>query len=169
MRLTIIPVEDFPKEVKQPPTDDLIEVYKTCLLLRDVCWRRKLGGLNAIQVGIPWALFVMAFWPGIAEKDWHFFLNPSYEPLSDEKQDARVRFPNVEDRNSRYFLVKRYKDIKYQVTELVVDGQPKLVEKTGTDNEFGIFVQHECQLLAGKYPHQEGEEYWFRNGVLTPK
>jgi peptide deformylase len=162
MRLTLIPVEDFPKEVQPTPTEDLIEVYKTCLLLQDLCQRKRLQGLSALQVGIPWALFVLCHWEKDNQLVWHYYLNPSYTPVSDEKQFQVVRFVNVERDRRRYFLVKRYKDIQYRVHELIVNTQPELVERVGTDPAFGIFVQNECDLLSGKYPHVEGEEYWLR-------
>jgi len=161
MRLSIIPVENFPKEVTPTPTEDLNEVYKTCLLLQDVMFRKGLGSLSAIQVGVPWALFVCSWFPGCKPEDQHFYLNYSYTPLSDEKQDAIVRFVNVEGRDSRYFLVKRYKYVEYRLSELVIDTQPKLIERVGTD-DLGMFVQNEAELLAGKYPHVEGEEYYLR-------
>lgn len=167
-KLTAIAVEDFPKEVLPTPTGDLIEVYKTCLLLQDYCQRKKLGIVSAIQFGIPWMLFVCAWFPGYRPEDWRYYLNYSYKPLSDEKQDAMVRFVNVEERDSRYFIVKRHKQVEYQLTELVIDTQPKLIERVGTD-ELGIYVQNEYELLTGRYPHVEGEEHWFRNGALIPK
>ena len=156
LKLAIVPVEEFPKEVKQTPTEDLIEVYKVCLQIQDLCQTLKLGGMSAIQVGLPWALFVCRM------PDWRYCLNYSFEPLSEETHTAVTRFINVERQESRYFLVKRYKEVKYRLQELVVKNQPELVERVGTDADLGLLVQNECGLLAGKFPHVDGEEYWFR-------
>lgn len=141
------------------PTDDLIEVYKVCLKLQGICSRRKLGNLSATQAGIPWSLFLLF---DFQADRFRFFLNPNYVALSEEKQDFAVRFVNVETDRSRYFIVSRYSQIEYRLQELVIESQPNLVELIGTDQMLGMFVQNECEVLAGRFPHVEGEEYWLR-------
>lgn len=157
MKYAPVPVEEFPKEISLTPTEDLIEVYKTCLHLERLCEHLKIGGISAFQVGIPWALSVFSH-----NGRWRRFLNYSYVPAAPEKQPSIVRFVNVERGNCRYFLVWRHKNIEYRLQELIVESQPELVERVGTDSELGVFVQNECELLAGRYPHLDGEEFWMR-------
>lgn len=156
--MRLIDPSDFPA-VTPTPTHDLIEVYKTCLLIQDLCVRRRVGGLSAPQVGVPWALSVCCLKPG----DWRYFLNHSYTPVSTEKKPALVRFVNVEAESPRYFMVRRYEHVQYHAHELVVRSQPELIPITGTDPALGLFLQNESELLAGNLPHVDGVEYFVRN------
>lgn len=155
MRL-VTPAE-FPTAITPTPTDDLIAVYKTCLLIQNLCEHKRISGLSAPQVGVPWALSVFRH-----GQTWRHLLNHSYTPLSDEKKPTLVRFVNVEAGSSRFFMVKRYASVEYRTQELIVNTQPELVEHVGTDAVLGLFIQNECELLSGRFPHVDGEEYWLR-------
>lgn len=156
--MRLIRPDEFPTDIIQTPTEDLIEVYRTCLLIQRLCTSKRISGLSALQVGVPWALSVCCFWP----HEWRYFLNYSYTPVSTEKKPSLVRFVNVEGDSARYFMVGRYETVEYRLQELTVKTQPELVEHVDTDAILGLFIQNECELLSGRFPHIEGEEYWLR-------
>ncbi len=137
------------------PTDDLIEVYKTCLLIQDLCIRKKISGLSALQVGVPWVLSVCCFKP----HEWRYFFNYSYTPISSKKKPTLTRFVNIEKEEARYFLVDRYEKVEYNTKELIVTNQPEVIEHTGTDSVIGLFIQNEFELSRGRFPDKDGEEY----------
>ena len=156
--LRVVSAGEFPAAVSPTPTDDLLAVYGQCLRIEALCLTRRLSGLSAIQVGLPWVLSVCCLQPG----RWRYFMNYSYSPLSPEKKPCLVRFVNVESAGCRYFLVQRHAAVQYHAEELVLNPQPALVTLSGTDNTIGQFIQNECDLLVGKFPHLEGQEYWLR-------
>lgn len=150
-----------PKEFPVPsltPIDNLIEVYKTCLLIQNLCTRNRISGLSALQVGIPWVLSVFCLKPN----EWRYFLNYSYIPISQEKSPTLTRFVNVENNSVRYFMVQRYQKVEYKIQELIVNNQPEIVENIGVDPIIGLFIQNEYELSCGRLPHVEGVEYWIR-------
>jgi len=158
MRLGLVSVGDIPREVNDTPTDNLIEVYKTCLEIQRVLATLTVACLSAVQVGIPWVLSVCQ----TAPKTHRYFLNYRFTPTSDEKEKQAVRFVNIEKGESRYFLVDRFKSVNYSLHELVVDTSVNLVPRTGTDSALGHLVQHECEIIRGMFPHLVGEEYWIK-------
>jgi hypothetical protein len=150
-----------PSEFLKPEstsTENLIEVYKKCLLIQDLCVKKRISSLSALQVGLPWMLSVCCMKPN----DWRYFFNYSYTPLSIEKKPTLIRFVNVEAENARYFMVQRFEKVEYRTHELIVNAQPEIVEHVGVDQTIGLFIQNECELYAGFLPNIEGTEYWIR-------
>lgn len=155
--MRLINPTEFPTSVLMP-TDNLIEVYKTCLLIQDLCIRKRISGLSALQIGVPWLLSVCSF----KSNEWRYFFNYSYTPISLEKKPTLVRFANVEYDSARFFMVNRYQKVEYHTCELIVENQPEILNYTGNDPIIGLFIQNEIELANGKFPNHEGVEYWIR-------
>jgi peptide deformylase len=146
----IVPVDEIPEIVVDCPTDSLVDLYEICLQMQQVCRSNDGIGLSAVQVGIPWKLFVVRYTgrnprPGNIDF-FRYFVNCNYTPLTGDKEKSlegclSLRKPNGE---LRYFEVERFRRIKLVGQELKVTPKLGLV---GLDVEYSdvyrIVYQHE--------------------------
>lgn len=149
--MNLVPVEKIPDktDVVNIP-DNLAEVYNVCLQMEEVCKKENGIGLSAVQVGIPWRLFVI-------KKDGKFkyMVNCEYEPTDDEKVVSNEGCLSLKkgDGSLRFFKVDRYKSVKISGKELVSEENLALenFEKTfeAKDIYFGIVYQHEIDHHNG--------------------
>ena len=119
--MKIVPTADMPDVITDCPTDDLLTIYAQCLQMEQICKKEEGIGLSAVQVGLPWRLFIVRY-----DEQTRFFVNCEYDPIWPEKQKSlegclSLRNP---DGSYRYFLVERYKHIRVTGQELEV--LPKL-------------------------------------------
>ena len=79
--LSVVSVDDIPK-ANPTPCDNLVDVYRFCLELRSLCEKLHGTGLSAVQVGVPWDLFVIRGLPKslqIAGESCGYFVGCGYE------------------------------------------------------------------------------------------
>ena len=59
--MKLVELEDLPKleDIQDVPLDDPMKVYKLCQEMEAICERENGIGLSAVQVGIPWKLFIV--------------------------------------------------------------------------------------------------------------
>jgi peptide deformylase len=111
--MKIVPVEEIPKAV-ETPTDDLVKLLKVCLEMQILCEKENGLGLSAVQVGIPWKLFVLKNKPG-ANDAYSYYINCNYEPTASSKPTTSlegclsIRSPRG---RLRLFEVERQDEIK---------------------------------------------------------
>lgn len=137
--ISIIPVADIPKA--QPcPTDNLQSLLKLCLEMADLCEKEQGIGLAAVQVGVPWRLFIVK----IGDR-YRYFLNCSY-------QSNENRMPSIEGclsirtptKGLRYFQLDRYPEVEVSGFELVTEPTLAVVPvKELFSEEVGVCFQHE--------------------------
>jgi peptide deformylase len=122
----VVPIDQIPKkeDIRDVPTESPIGVYRLCQEMEGICERERGVGLAAVQIGIPWRLFIVK-----SENDkftkrglYGYFLNCEYEPLTDERVVSlegclSVRSPDGRRRN---FQVERYADIRLKGTQLTI-------------------------------------------------
>jgi len=122
--------------------------------MAELCIKEHGIGLAAVQVGIPWKLFVVRYInEGTSATAWiptndqfRFFVNCRYVPLSEEKEKSlegclSIRRPNGD---FRHFEVDRYKQVKVEGHELLVSPELKVEPVTVEPKGFHNFVfQHE--------------------------
>lgn len=144
----LIPAKE---QVVDAPTGDLIGLYKVCLQMAHVCVEENGIGLSAVQVGIPWRLFVVR-----TESDEHsfdYFVNCEYEPAGDGS-----KAPGIEgclslrnrDGSLRFFEVFRHRKVRLKGHRLVTDPELALepVDLTA-EGKYGIVYQHEVDHDQG--------------------
>jgi len=172
--IKIVPIDQIPK-ANPCPMDDLINLYKTCLSLEKLCEKESGIGLSAVQVGIPWDLFVIKF--GVLtggpsdsskEKDqtyYRYFLNCKYDPIDNDKEKSLEGCLSLrtKDGKLRHFEVERYKHIRVIGSELVSreDGL-KVIDFAYNPDEsdyYKIVFQHESDHSLGILINQIGKEY----------
>ena len=120
--LSIVPVEKIPKEVVDCPTDNLLQVYKTCLQMAILCVKENGIGLSAVQTGIPWRLFIVRYMSN-GKDSFRFFLNSRYTALADEKEKSLEGCLSIRNAKGdfRHFQVDRFANIKVEGQELKTD------------------------------------------------
>ncbi len=140
--LRIVPVADIPT-AQDTPTDNLIELYKTCLLMEQVCLTNHGIGLSAVQVGIPWKLFIVR----TDRTSFEYFVNCEYEPEGDEKVKGVEGCLSIRDSDGelRMYQVERWKKVRVKGQRLTVSGKPALVPVDWIEDDelYTIVYQHE--------------------------
>lgn len=152
--MNIVPVSEIPK-ANGTPTDNLIEIYKTCLKMEATCLKHDGAGLSAVQVGIPWDLFIVRYESPLR---FRYFLNCNY---SEKKVDfaSASKFESIEgclslvdaDNKIRRFAVERYPTVQVVGQELVISPDLKLVaiDLILNDDYETIVFQHEIDHGLG--------------------
>lgn len=166
--LHIVPVEDIPKseDVKNVPLDQLAEIYKICTKMVDVCEAENGIGLSAVQVGLPFKLFIMKGSENsklCQPEQYCFFLNCTYEPscvpsdldkevvkatsiegcLSIRSPEGRLRHFRVERYTNILLNGLRFFDTKLEIEEMKnvpIDGFEAIVLQHEIDHHFGVTI-----------------------------
>lgn len=130
--MEIIPVEQIP-HAKPVPLDRPMEIYKTCLQMEQICKKNKGIGLSAVQVGIPWNLFVIkrnVFEPQnvvslVADSKFDYYLNCKYTPTTDKKQDSVEGCLSLLNEAGRFrqFLVQRFAEVRVTGQRLLAEDE----------------------------------------------
>ncbi len=157
--MLIVEVNQIPKveEVVDVPLDDPIAVYKVCQKMREVCEKENGIGLSAVQVGIPWKLFLVkgdGTCPFIPEGGYGYFANTEYEATSDKQVVSLEGCLSIrsQDGQLRSFQVSRHQKI-------ILNGFYKLdfdssIEFRPFDE--GLDVANEGVVFQHEIDHQRG-------------
>jgi peptide deformylase len=138
--LKIVPAEEIPKEAIAVPKDDPVAVFKLCKEMEQICRTHNGIGLAAVQVGIPWSLFIVK-----ARKGFRHLADCSYKPMTDEKVSSIEGCLSLPRRN---FLVSRWSKVFIEGVELVVkNGRPEFVDFTYETSD--VVWQHEADHQLG--------------------
>jgi len=160
--MNIAKLDEIPKAEKivDTPIDDLLSVYKVCQEMDEVCTNEEGIGLSAVQVGIPWRLFILKNSSGNFES----FVNCRYEPVVSEGKSASVEGclslkPNGK---LRRFRLERWNKIRLVGHVLFVDHKGKLnLKKIDYETQpdiYNIVYQHEIDHQKGILISDLGEE-----------
>jgi len=153
--MIIIEAGSIPGTVVAVPPDSVIEAFKVCSEMEMICLERQGVGLAAVQVGVPWQLFVVG-----KGRKFQRFVNCSYEPTHQkmvERIEGCLSLPN------RLFRVKRFWKVRVTGHQLVLDnGEPTLVEYDEEHDD--VVFQHEIDHQNGILISDIGREL---HGYLT--
>jgi len=142
--MKVVPVEEIPtlEKITDIP-EDLLEVYKICKQMEKVCIDCSGIGLHAVQVGIPWNLFIVK-----TNDEFEYYVNCGYEPVGDEKTTSIEGCLSLldEENNFRRFQMVRHMVVKVSGSKLV-RGEKDLTlvdfcENIHAENQ-GVVFQHE--------------------------
>mgnify|MGYP003994857587 FL=1 len=83
--MEVVNVKDIPngKDIRRVPVGDReerIHVYKICKQMEKICNENEGIGLSAVQVGIPWRLFIIK-----TDDKYEHFVNCTYEQVGDDQ------------------------------------------------------------------------------------
>lgn len=134
------------KEISDTPVTDLLDVYKTCLKMQELCDQEHGLGIAAIQVGVPWRLFLIK-----GGNAYGYYLNCKYEPIGDEKVVSFEGCLTLKDGEQlRQFQVLRYKKIRLIGQKLIIPELKIIDINEEIDLNESIVFQHEidhCFLI----------------------
>lgn len=159
--MLIVPPDQIPTNVTDCPDDRPVEVYRICKQMHAVCQANNGVGLAAVQVGVPWRLFVLAQEDG----SYRNFLNCLYS------QDNPDKFESVEgclsirgpDGKMRYFKLDRFESITVAGRELIEKnntlGVVAFQAKLSGRNLLNAVFQHEIDHQNGVLISDVGKEY----------
>lgn len=165
--MQLVEVRDIPsiEEVKDVPTDNLVEVFKLSKEMEALCLKEHGIGLSAVQVGIPLKLFVVRLnsEKTLGRKGFFCFVNTNYQPL-DEAVDISlegclsIRSPSGQ---LRHFQVPRYREIALTGYTLEVNGAELSLQELQNvvlSGEESIVFQHEIDHQNGVLISDIGKE-----------
>ena len=147
-KLKIVPISQIPNS-KDTPVSDLMDIYKIFLDMEMLCKKESGLGLSAVQVGIPYNMFIVMM-DGVA----NYYVNCIYEPVSFEQMDSIEGCLSIFDSFGKLIRYKltRYSTIRVKGSRLgEKNGKPILLEvdKVCCGLESIIF-QHEIDHSFGK-------------------
>lgn len=147
--MKLVQVADIPTMAVDVPVDNLVSVLNVCLQMEDLCIRSDGVGLAAVQVGLPWRLFLVK----VGDK-FEYYVNCTYSP------EGGDRFPSIEgclsirseDGSLRYFQVERYRKIRVKGYKLVTRPDLKLepVDFAVSEEFLSVVFQHEADHFFGR-------------------
>lgn len=154
------------------PLDDLMQVYKVCRQMEVLCDLERGIGLSAVQVGLPWKLFLVkgnGTCPLVPKGKFGYFLNCNYEKVTDETVVSiegclSLRSP---DGRLRSFKVERSNVIRICGYRLLEDSDSQSglkivpIDQVINVDEEGIVFQHEIDHHNGILISEIGDEIFF--------
>lgn len=151
--LVIVPVDKIPTSTSSPPTEKAL-LYRACQELQEVCEQHEGIGLSAVQVGLPWRLFVIKF-----KKNYEYFVNCRYEPVGSEVGGSvegclSIKTPSGEP---RFFEVERFKIVRITGHQMTDDGELIPIDRT-VEGYYATVFQHEIDHQYGILISDKGKE-----------
>lgn len=152
-------------QIMDVPIDELGKVYRVCQDLQSLCEKEKSMAISAVQVGIPWKLFLVkgdGTCPLISKDEYGYFINCTYEPTNKERVVSLERCLSVRssDGQLQHFQVERQNIIKVFGIKLLIKSRyivEKIDEEIRIDQQGGLF-QHEIDHQEGKLISDVGKE-----------
>jgi peptide deformylase len=154
--LKIVPVVDIPK-AKDVPLESLMDIFRLCTKMEKICDVNDGIGLSAVQVGVPWNLFIVK-----RNRHFEYYVNCDYTGHGEKIKSVEgcLSLRN-EDSTFRRFEVERFSRVRIKGKQLVVSGMPSLVLNDVDREEINIFsivFQHECDHSRDVLVSQIGRE-----------
>ena len=160
-KLSIVPIEEMPKPqmILDAPTDDTVALFILARKMQALCQEEDGIGLSAVQVGIPWRMFVLNL-----PQDVLVFLNCSYRPVGEDKVQSLEgcsSIPRNGDGERLQFVVDRYAKIEIVGQKLVWDQNIEVVPYP--ERQFsgfaGVVLQHEIGHQMGELISNIGKPF----------
>ena len=158
--IKIVSPELIPTQIEKFP-ENLIEIFKVCTVMERICTDFDGIGLSAVQVGIPWDLFIV-----LKEEKYEYYLNCKYKGVGDKitSIEGCLSLRN-KDGVLRRFEVMRYPLITLEGKQLIVSEKGlELIDISCTikDGLYPIVFQHEIDHSTSILISEIGKEIELR-------
>ena len=164
--MRIVELDKLPKleDIEETPTEDLVLLYKVCCDMRELCEKENGIGLSAVQVGLPWKLFVMKI---MSESsfgkvgDYVYLVNCEYEGDTEKVQSIEGCLSIKDKDKMRHFKVERFTEIQlngYQLIDTPELSLKKIENQLISLQEQSIVIQHEVDHHRAVLISDIGEE-----------
>lgn len=142
-QLSIVAPNLIPKG-QSVPLDDLISIFRLCTQMECICLNNDGIGLSAVQLGIPWNLFVVLKRKG-RKVDFEYFIDCSYTGIG-EKYPSVEGCLSLKDKsgNLKRYKVQRFEKIRLTGKQLVVGDKIEVKDvDREADGVYAVVLQHE--------------------------
>jgi peptide deformylase len=166
--MKLVELEDLPKleDIQDVPLDDPMKVYKLCQEMEAICERENGIGLSAVQVGIPWKLFIVksdGSCPFIEKGKYGYFANTNYKATDEELIVSLEGCLSIRslDGQLRFFQVPRHKYVQLCGQRLYIDDKDLNFIKIDcliSIAELGVVFQHEIDHHSAVLISNVGKE-----------
>jgi peptide deformylase len=166
----IVNIDQIPKvdQITDVPLEETSKVYDVCLQMEALCDITNGIGLSAVQVGIPWKLFVVKSDgknPLIPKGRYGYFANCDYEEVTDTERIVSVEgclSIRSEDGQLRFFQVERSQKIRIYGYKFNTNDFEKF-DCELDPYEQGVVFQHEIDHQKGTLISDIGKEIFIWN------
>jgi peptide deformylase len=147
--LFIVPENEIP-EAQIVPTDNLLNIFRIITQMEKVCTEKGGIGLSAVQVGIPWKLFIVQ-----RDHKYEYYLNCEYAGVGDLSKSIEGCLSLLdEDGDFRRFEVDRFPVALIKGQQLKISAAPALELEEFSRLEEGLMavvfqheIDHQNQIL----------------------
>lgn len=164
--ISLVDIDKIPKEVIDTPTDNLMDVFRVCTKMQTLCEKEHGIGLAAVQVGIPWRLFILKadeYSPFDMPGQYGYYINCDYifkleNYILSLEGCLSVRSPSGQ---LRFFQVQRFETIILNGLKLKVglDLELQILKDVEIDARHqGVVFQHEISHNRGELISDVGKE-----------
>jgi peptide deformylase len=158
MQYNLVKLEDIPLSTKNPLDEiDIVEVFKICNQMENICRRNNGIGLSAVQIGLPWDFFVVN-----RNDSFEYYLNCKYEPSGDRVVSIEGCLSLLDDLGG----IKRFETQRH--SSVLVKGQRVSFQDRISIDDFSsleeglysIVFQHEIDHSFGVFIKDIGKEVY---------
>jgi len=152
--MEIVPVKDIPKYLEDMPLDKPMEIFKVFQKMEKLCVAENGVGLSAVQVGIPWPMFLTR----VNDKT-SCYVDCKYTPILRDNIGSPVnkKINSIEGclslrQNGKLlrFKVKRHPKVRIKGQQLFWHDRPRLEPVDLTlDGVAAVVFQHEIDHQNG--------------------
>lgn len=147
--LSIVPAIEIPI-AQETPTDNLLAIFRVITQMEKICTDNKGIGLSAVQVGVPWKLFIVQ-----RDNNYEYYVNCEYAGVGDKSKSIEGCLSLKNDQgNFRRFELERFSVALVKGKRLKVSDSPSLVLED--------FSELEKDLIAVVFQHEIDHQ----NGIL---
>jgi peptide deformylase len=138
--LSIVPISDIPL-AEDVPTDNLLAIFRLTTQMEQLCTQQKGIGLSAVQVGIPWKLFIV-----LRETEYEYYINCDYTGIGKLETSIEGCLSLRDKQNNlRRFEVPRYASVSIKGKQLKIVGSSLVLEDVNRVEHglHAVVFQHE--------------------------
>jgi len=147
--LKIVPIHEIPI-AEETPTDNLLAVFRVITQMEKICIDNKGIGLSAVQIGIPWKLFIIQ-----RNAEFEYYLNCEYIGQGEKGKSIEGCLSiKSEQGKIRQFELERFSAILVKGKRLKASDSPSLVLEDISEVEQGLMavvfqheIDHQRQIL----------------------
>ena len=154
--LSIVPVADIP-QATNTPIDNLIDVFRIITQMEKICTDQQGIGLSAVQVGVPWKLFIVQ-----RDIGYEYYIDCEYNGIGERGKSIEGCLSLKDSQgNLRRFEVDRYSSIRLKGKQLKISDSPSLVleEIDRIEHDlYAVVFQHEIDHHFNILISDVGEE-----------
>jgi peptide deformylase len=158
MQYRLVELEAVPTVTKDPFKEmSLVEVFKICNKMEKLCLDEGGIGLSAVQVGLPWNLFIIQ-----RNNSFEYYANCFYEPSGEETTSIEGCLSIRDEHGSiRRFELKRYSSVTVKGQKLSTEGAISAQEFSALETGlYGVVFQHEIDHSFGIFIKDKGKEIY---------